>query len=148
MYNLDLRNATTYYSSLYIRINLCILQLFKNWNAIEVYFKPQITTTKEGHIAIQILSQTTKKTVSKNPQFRTTIPRKLLSLCETLTFAPVQSQALRNSQNWNNHKTFPIIMSSIHDLWFIIHRKLFATNPTSQQLSELTKKSIDFRYNV
>ncbi len=59
----------------------------------------QITTTKEGHIAIQISSQTTKKTVSENPQFRTTIPRKLLSLCETLNFAPVQSQALRNSRN-------------------------------------------------
>jgi hypothetical protein len=57
------------------------------------------TTTKEGHIAIQISSQTTKKTISKNLQFRTTIPRKLLSLCETLTFPPVQLQALRNSRN-------------------------------------------------
>jgi hypothetical protein len=33
-------------------------------------------------------------------------------------------------------------------LWFTIHRKLFATNPTSQRLSELTQKSISFRYNV
>jgi hypothetical protein len=55
------------------------------------------TTTKEGHIAIQISSQITKKSVSENLQFRTTIPRKLLSICETLTFALVQSQALRNS---------------------------------------------------
>ncbi len=39
-------------------------------------------------------------------------------------------------------------MSSIHDLRFTIHRKLLKTNPTSQQLSELTKQSIGFRYNV
>jgi hypothetical protein len=39
MYNVDPRNATTYNSSLYIRINLCILQLSKNLNAIEEYFK-------------------------------------------------------------------------------------------------------------
>jgi hypothetical protein len=58
-----------------------------------------ITTTKEGYIAIQISSQTTKKKVSENPQLRTTISRKLLSSYETITFAPVQSQVLRNSRN-------------------------------------------------
>jgi hypothetical protein len=57
------------------------------------------TTTKKGHIVIQISSQTTKKSDSENPQFRTRIRRKLLSLCETLIFALVQSQALRNSRN-------------------------------------------------
>jgi hypothetical protein len=60
---------------------------------------PIITTTKKGHIAIQISSQTTKKSDSENPQFRTRIPRKLLSLCETPTFAPVQSQPVHNSRN-------------------------------------------------
>jgi hypothetical protein len=59
----------------------------------------KVTTTKEGYIAIQISSQTTKKKVSENPQLRTTIFRKLLSCYETITFAPVQSQVLRNSRN-------------------------------------------------
>ncbi len=96
------------------------------------------TTTKEGYIAIQISSQTTKKKVSENPQLRTTISRKLLSYYETITFAPVQSQVLRNSRNWYNRKTFPIIISSIHHLQFPVHRKLFATNPSPQRLSEST----------
>jgi len=39
MYNLEPRNATTYNSILYIKINLCILQLSKTLNAIEEYFK-------------------------------------------------------------------------------------------------------------
>jgi hypothetical protein len=126
-----------------------IFLLFFSWS----YAPPGVstfsfTTTKKGHIVIQKSSQTTKKSISENPQFRTTIPHKLLSLCETLTFAPVQSQALRNSRNWNDRKTFPIIMSSIHDLWLTIHRKLFAVNPTSQWFSELTQNSIGFRYNV
>jgi hypothetical protein len=127
---------------------VALVQLIHLWTLSKPDDESTFTTTKEGHIAIQISLQTTKKTVSENPQFRTTIPRKLLSLCKTLNFALVQSQALRNSRNWTHCKTFPIIMSSIHDLWFKIHRKLFATNPTSQRLSELTKKSIGFRYNV
>jgi len=79
----------------------CVLRsgFWKNLEKVLALTKGTITTTKEGHIAIQISSQTTKKTVSENPQFRTTIPRKLLSLCETLNFAPIQSQALRNSRN-------------------------------------------------
>jgi hypothetical protein len=60
--------------------------------------KPPFTTTKKGHIAIQISSQTTKKSDSENPRFRTRIRRKFLSLCETVMFAPVQSQPLRNSE--------------------------------------------------
>ncbi len=70
----------------------------ENWTFKGLHFF-QFTTTKKGHIAIQISSQTTKKSDSENPQFRTRIRRKLLSLCETHTFAPVQSQALRNSRN-------------------------------------------------
>jgi hypothetical protein len=46
-----------------------------------------------GYIAIQISSQTTKKDVSENPPLRT------ISFCDTITFAPVQSQVLRNSRN-------------------------------------------------
>jgi hypothetical protein len=55
------------------------------------------TTTTGGYFAIQISSQTTKKDVSEIPLLRTIIPRKLLSFCDTITFAPVQSQVLRNS---------------------------------------------------
>jgi len=65
----------------------------------EMYGWATGTTTKKGHIVIQISSQTTKKSDSENPQFRTQIRHKLLSLCETHTFAPVQLQALRNSRN-------------------------------------------------
>jgi hypothetical protein len=97
-----------------------------------------VTTTKEGYIAIQISSQTTKKKVFENPQLRTTISRKLLSCYETITFALVQSQVLRNSRNWYNCKTFPIIISSIHHLQFPVHWKLFATNPSPQRLNEST----------
>jgi hypothetical protein len=79
---------------------------------------------------------------------RTTISRNLLSSYETITFAPVQSQVLRNSRNWYNHKTFPIIISSIHHLRFPVHRKLFATNPSPQRLTESTQNSIDFRYKI
>ncbi len=50
-----------------------------------------------GYFVIHISSQTTKKEVSENPHLRTTTPRKLLSLCDTTTFAPVQSQVLHNS---------------------------------------------------
>jgi hypothetical protein len=106
------------------------------------------TTTKEGYIAIQISSQTTKNFFYENPQLRTTISRKLLSSYETITFAPVQSQVLCNSQNWYNRKTFPIIISSIHHLRFPIHRKLFATNPSPQRLTESTQNSISFRYKI
>ncbi len=104
-----------------------------NYNMSIRFFATSInTTTKEGYIAIQISSQTTKKKVSENPQLWTTISRKLLSCYETITFAPVQSQVLRNSRNWYNCKTFPIIISSIHHLQFLVHWKLFATNPSPQ----------------
>jgi hypothetical protein len=55
------------------------------------------TTTTGGYIVIQISSQTTKKEVFENPHLRTITPRKLLSVCDTITFAPVQSQVLHNS---------------------------------------------------
>ncbi len=106
------------------------------------------TTTTWGYFAIQISSQTTKKDVSEIPLLRTIIPRKLLSFCDTITFAPVQSQVLRNSWTWYNHKTFPITIASIHCLRLTLHRKLFATNPSPQQLSELAQKSIGFRYKI
>ncbi len=69
-------------------------KILENFHHTEMF-----TTTKEGYIAIQISSQTTKKKVSENPQLQTTISRKLLSCYETITFAPVQSQVLRNSRN-------------------------------------------------
>jgi hypothetical protein len=56
------------------------------------------TTTIGGYSAIQISSQTTKKEVSENPLLRTIIPHKLLSFCDTITFAPGQSQVLHNSR--------------------------------------------------
>jgi hypothetical protein len=56
------------------------------------------TTTTGGYFAIQISSQTTKKDVSKIPLLQTIILRKLLSFCDTITFALVQSQVLHNSQ--------------------------------------------------
>jgi hypothetical protein len=54
---------------------------------------------KRGVYCDPNIMQTTKKKVSENPQLRTKISRKLLSCYETITFAPVQSQVLRNSQN-------------------------------------------------
>ncbi len=106
------------------------------------------TTTKGAYFAIQISSQTTKKKVFESPLLRTIIPRKLLSFCDTITFAPVQSQVLRNSWTWYNRKTFPITTASIHCLWLTLHRKLFAVNPSPQRLSEPTQKSIGFRYKI
>jgi hypothetical protein len=106
------------------------------------------TTTIGGYFAIQISSQITKKDVSEIPLLRTIIPRKLLSFCDTITFAPVQSQVLRNSWTWYNHKTFPITIASIHCLRLTLHRKLFANNPSPQQLGESTQKSIGFRYKI
>jgi hypothetical protein len=109
---------------------------------------PMITTTIGGYFAIHISSQTTKKEVFENPHLQTITPRKLLSLCDTITFAPVQSQVLHNSQTWYNRKTFTIITASIYRLRWTLHRKLFATNPSPQRLSESTQKSIDFRNKV
>jgi hypothetical protein len=106
------------------------------------------TTTYWGYFAIQISSQTTKKDVSEISLLRTIIPRKFLSFCDTITFVPVQSQVLRNSRTWYNRKTFPITTASIHCLQLTLHRKLFATNPSPQRFSELTQKSIGFRYNI
>jgi hypothetical protein len=106
------------------------------------------TTTTKGYFAIQISSQTTKKEVSENPLLRTIIPRKLLSFCDTITFTPVQSQVLHNSRTRYNRKTFPIITASIHCLRLTLHRKLFATKPSPQQLSKSTQKSIENRYNI
>jgi len=107
-----------------------------------------ITITTGGYFAIQISSQTTKKDVSEIPLLRTIIPRKFLSFCDTITFAPVQSQVLRNSRTWYNRKTFPITTISIHCLRLTLHRKLFAANPSSQRLSESTQNSIDLRYKI
>jgi hypothetical protein len=59
---------------------------------------PLSTTTTGGYFAIQISLQITKKDVSEIPLLRTIIPRKLLSFCNTITFAPVQSQVLCNSR--------------------------------------------------
>ncbi len=81
------------------------------------------TTTTGGYFAIHISSQTTKKEVSESPPLRTIIPRKLLSFCDTITFAPVQSQVLHNSWTWYNRKTFPIITASIYCLRLTLHRK-------------------------
>jgi hypothetical protein len=112
------------------------MELFKN-----------ITTTN-GYFAIHISSQTTKKEVPKSPHFRTIITRKLLTFCDTITFALVQSQVLHNSRTWYHHATFPIITGSIYNLRLTLHRKLFATNPSPQWLSELTQKPISFRYKT
>jgi hypothetical protein len=59
-----------------------------------------ITTTTGGYFAIQISSQTTKKEISEISLLRTIIPRKLLTFCDTITFAPVPSQVLHNSRTW------------------------------------------------
>ncbi len=106
------------------------------------------TTTTGGYFAIHISSQTTKKEVFENPHLQTITPCKLLSLCDTITFAPVQLQVLHNSRTWYNRKTFTIITTSIYRLRLTLHRKLFATNPSPQRLSESTQKSIDFRNKV
>ncbi len=106
------------------------------------------TTTTWGYFVIHISSQTTKKEVSESPPLWTIIPRKILSFCDTKTFAPVQSQVLHNSQTWHNRKTFPIITASIYCLRLLLHRKLFATNPSPQRLSKSTQKSIGFRYKI
>jgi len=107
-----------------------------------------VTTTTGGYFAIHISSQTTKKEVFENPHLRTITPRKLLSLCDTTTFAPVQSQVLHNSQTWYNRKHFTIIIAFIYSLRLTLHRKLFATNPSPQRLGESTQKSIGFRNKV
>jgi len=73
--------------------------LLKNkLNIFQFGIVEMITTTIGGYFAIQISSQTTKKDVFEIPLLRTIIPRKLLSFCDTITFAPVQWQVLRNSQ--------------------------------------------------
>jgi hypothetical protein len=108
----------------------------------------QCITTTWGYFAIQISSQTPKKEVSESPLLRTIILRKLLSSCDTITFALVQLQVLRNSRTQYNRKTFPIVTASIHCLRLIMHRKLSATNPSSQRLSESTQKSIGLRYKI
>jgi len=108
----------------------------------------QFTTTTGGYFAIHISSQTTKKEVSENPHLRTIPPRKLLSLCNTKTFAPVQSQVLHNSRTWYNRKPFTIVTASIYRLRLTLHWKLFATNPSLQRLGESTQKSIGFRNKV
>jgi hypothetical protein len=56
------------------------------------------TTTTGGYFAIQISSQITKNEVSESLLLRTIIPRKFISLCDTITFAPIQLQVLRNSR--------------------------------------------------
>jgi hypothetical protein len=106
------------------------------------------TTTTGGYFAIQISSQTTKKDVSEIPLLQTIIPRKFQSFCNTITFAPVQSQVLRNSRTWYNRKTFPITTASIHCLRLTLHRKLFVANRSPQRLSEPTQNSIGFRYKI
>jgi len=106
------------------------------------------TTTTGGYFVIQISSQTTKKNVSKISLLRTIIPRKFLSFCDTITFALVQSQVLRNSRTWYNRKTFLITTASIHCLRLTLHRKPFTANPSLQRLSEPTQNSIGFRYKI
>ncbi len=108
----------------------------------------EFTTTTNGYFAIHISSQTTKKEAPESSHLRTIIPRKLLTFCDTITFAHVQSQVLHNSRTWYHRKTFPIITASIYNLRFTLHRKLCATNPSPQRLSELTQKPIGFRYKI
>ncbi len=106
------------------------------------------TTITGGYFAIHISSQTTKKEVFENPHLRTITPRKLLSLCDTITFTPVQSQVLCNSRTWYNRKPFTIVTVFIYRLRLTLHRKLFATNPLPQRLGESIQKSIGFRNKV
>jgi hypothetical protein len=108
----------------------------------------ELTTTIGGYFVIQISSQTTKKDVSEIPLLRTIIPCKFLSFCDTITFAPVQSQVLRNFRTWYNRQTFPITTASIHCLRLTLHQKLFAVNPSPQRLSEPIQNSIGFRYKI
>jgi hypothetical protein len=87
-----------------------------------------ITTTKKGHIAIQISSQTTKKSDSENPQFRTRIRRKLLSLCETLLLrtrtiaSSSQLPKLNPSQHISDYNVF-YTRFAIHSTSKIIENK-------------------------
>ncbi len=134
----------TYFELLSRTLNLGV----GNPNGISFTLLLVVTTTTGGYIAIQISSQTTKKEVSENPPLRAIIPHKLLSFCDTITFAPVQLQVLRNYRNWYNRKTFPIITASIHRLRFPVHRKLFTAKQSPQPLSESTQKSIGFRYKI
>jgi hypothetical protein len=106
------------------------------------------TTTTGGYFVIRISSQTTKKEVSENLHLRTITHRKLLSLCDTITFAPVQSQVPHNSRTWYNRKNFTIITTSIYSLRLTLHWKLFATNPSPQRLSKSTQKSIGFQNKI
>jgi hypothetical protein len=45
-------------------------------------------------------------------------------------------------------QTFPIITACIHCLRLTLYRKLFATNPSPQRLSESTQNSIGFLYKI
>ncbi len=119
---------------------------YQNFNIL--ISNSECTITTGGYFAIHISLQTTKKEVSESPPLRTIIPCKLLSFCDTITFAPIQSQVLHNSRTWYNRKTFPIITASIYCLRLTLHWKLFATNPSPQRLSESTQKSIGFRYKI
>jgi hypothetical protein len=101
-----------------------------------------------GLFCEHISLQTTKKEVFESSPLWTIIPRKILSLCDTKIFAPVQSQVLHNDWTWNIRKTFPIITTSIYYLRLTVHQKLFATNPSPQRLSESTQKSISFWCNI
>jgi len=56
--------------------------------------------------------------------------------------SPSQLPNLIQSQN------LLIIIASIYCLRLTLHQKLFATNPSPQQLSELTQKFIGFRYKI
>jgi hypothetical protein len=58
------------------------------------------TITIGGYFAIQISSQTTKKEIVESLLLRTIIPHKLLTFCDTITFAPIPSQVLHNSRTW------------------------------------------------
>jgi len=115
---------------------------------VKFTFETKNTTTTGGYFAIHISSQIIKKKVFENPHLRTITPRKLLSLCDTITFTLVQLQVLHNSRTWYNRKTFTIITASIYSLRLTLHWKLFATNPSPQRLSELTQKSIGFRNKI
>jgi hypothetical protein len=137
-----------FFKNTFIHISVLAIWKYKKSNYNYTFIIFSCTTTTGGYFAIQISSQTTKKDVSEIPLLRTIIPHKLLSFCNTITFAPVQSQVLRNSRTWYNNKTFPITTASIHCLRLTLHRKLFVANPSSQQFSEPTQKSIGFWYKI
>jgi hypothetical protein len=77
---------------------LCVVRTFVDIEELVGAATELDTTTTGGYFAIHISSQTTKKEVSENPHLRTITPRKLLNLCDTTTFAPVQSQVLHTSR--------------------------------------------------